>query len=53
VAFSLDALYKDGQVGPAMARASMAMCEGSDGWTNYLLLYHFDRSVKVDRFQDS
>jgi hypothetical protein len=47
-----DALYKDGKVGPALASGSMAMCEGSNGWTNYLLLYHFDPSVKLDRFED-
>jgi hypothetical protein len=43
-----DTLYKDEQVGSAMSKASMAMCEGSDGWNNYLLLYHFDPSVKLD-----
>ena len=43
-----EALYKDANVGSALAQASMAMCEGNDGWNDYLLLYHFDPSVKLD-----
>lgn len=41
-------LYKDKMVGSALSQASMAMCEGKDGWNDYLLLYHFDPSVKLD-----
>ena len=41
-------LYSDPQLAQAMAEASMAMCEGSHGWDDYLLLYHFDSSVKRD-----
>lgn len=44
----LDTLYKDKKVGSALSQSSMAMCEGSDGWNDYLLLYHFDPSVKLD-----
>jgi hypothetical protein len=43
-----DALYKDEKVGSALSQASMAMCEGNDGWNDYLLLHHFDPSVKLD-----
>jgi hypothetical protein len=28
--------------------ASMVVCEGSNGWDNYLLLHHFDRRLKLD-----
>jgi hypothetical protein len=45
-----DALYRDEEVGSALSQASMAMCEGKDGWNDYLLLYHFDPSVKLDNF---
>lgn len=41
-------LYKDEKVGLALTQASMAMCEGNDGWNDYLLLYHFDPSLKLD-----
>ena len=46
-------LYGDDSVGLALSQASMAMCEGSDGWNDYLLLYHFDPLVKVDRLDGS
>jgi hypothetical protein len=45
-----ETLYNDEQIGPALAQASMAMCEGNDGWNDYLLLYHFDPTVKLDDF---
>lgn len=44
-----ETLYKDERVGSVLSQASMAMCEGSDGWNNYLLLYHFDPLEKLDR----
>lgn len=43
-----EVLYRDEKVGMALSQASMAMCEGEDGWNDYLLLYHFDPSVKLD-----
>ena len=45
-----DALYRDEYIGAALLEASMAMCEGSDGWNDYLLLYHFDPTIKLDTF---
>jgi hypothetical protein len=48
-----ETLYRDGRVGSALSQASMAMCEGSDGWNNYLLLYHLDPLVKLDRLDAS
>jgi hypothetical protein len=41
-------LYSDAQIGPWMMSASMVMCEGTVGWDDYLLLYHFDPTVKRD-----
>ena len=44
-----ETLYRDDRVGSALSQASMAMCEGNDGWNDYLLLYHYDPLVKLDR----
>ena len=35
-------------LGPGIRRSCMVMCEGSRGWDNYLLLYHFNDKVPVD-----
>lgn len=45
-----DVMYRDKKVGLALSQASMAMCEGNDGWNDYLLLYHFDPSVQLNNF---
>jgi|WetSurMetagenome_2_1015567.scaffolds.fasta_scaffold1512026_2 hypothetical protein len=42
------ALYRDPELGDALAVASIAACEGEHGWDDYLLLYHFDQTVKRD-----
>lgn len=44
-------LYGNEKVRDALCRASMAMCEGKDGWNDYLLLYHFNESEKLDSFE--
>jgi hypothetical protein len=41
-------VYTDEELGPQLALASIATCQGSRGWDNYLLLHHYDRSVKLD-----
>jgi hypothetical protein len=41
-------LYEEEEFGPHMRAASMAMCSSEKGWDDYLLLYHFDPTVKVD-----
>lgn len=41
-------LYEEPSLGPVLKHASMAMCTGSRGWDNYLLLHHFDPSVTLD-----
>ena len=33
---------------PRYAKTSIVVCEGSEGWDNYLLLHHFDQSEKLD-----
>lgn len=44
-------IYADAELGPVMASTSMAMCEGSHGWDDYLLLYHFDPAVPRQSWQ--
>ncbi len=33
---------------PHLASASIIVCEGSEGWDDYLLLHHFDKSVELN-----
>jgi hypothetical protein len=40
--------YDDGEFGPHMRKASMAMCSSERGWDDYALLYHFNPEVTVD-----
>ncbi len=40
--------YEDSMVGPALATASLVMCEGEDGWDDYRVLHHFDPQVEID-----
>jgi hypothetical protein len=42
-------LYEDNELGPHMRAASMAMCSSTEGWDEYLLLYHFNPEVKLDQ----
>ena len=44
-------LYGSEVVGEALRSASIATCEGKDGWSDYLLLYHFNEREKLDGFQ--
>lgn len=32
-----------------LRECSMAVCEGSHGWDDYLLLHHFDRALPLDQ----
>jgi hypothetical protein len=43
-----DTLYKDEKIGSDLSKASIAVCEGTDGWNDYLLLYHYDLSLELD-----
>ncbi|WP_020179290.1 hypothetical protein [Methylopila sp. M107] len=42
-----DRLYGDHDLGPELSGAAMAMCEGDNGWDDYLLLAHYDPSVPL------
>ena len=41
-------VFEHDEVGPDLAVASIATCQGSRGWNNYLVLHHYDRSRKLD-----
>lgn len=45
-----EALFDDPLLGPDLARCAMTMCEGPNGWDDYLLLSHFDPDQSLDRF---
>jgi hypothetical protein len=36
------------QLGRKIAQASIIVCEGANGWDDYLLLHHFDRTMVLD-----
>jgi hypothetical protein len=40
--------YRHPQLGAALTSASLAVCEGEQGWDDYLLLHHYDPGVKRD-----
>lgn len=46
-----DRIYKDAVIGNGVAQSSLAICEGRNGWDDYLLLYHFDSSEKLDTLE--
>lgn len=41
-------LYEDPNLGPWLKKASLVVCEGDDGWDNYLLLHHYDSNESTD-----
>jgi hypothetical protein len=43
-----EGLLESAAFGPQLKAASMAMCTGTEGWDDYLLLYHYDPSVPLD-----
>ncbi|HXF59546.1 MAG TPA: hypothetical protein VN539_06955 [Candidatus Saccharimonadales bacterium] len=42
-------VYGDPTLGELVSRSSIATCEGSHGWDDYLLLHHFDPKVRRDQ----
>ncbi|MFN0058036.1 MAG: hypothetical protein ACKVX7_06230 [Planctomycetota bacterium] len=40
--------YDDSDVGRQLESSTIATCEGSDGWNDYLLLHHFNPDEKTD-----
>jgi hypothetical protein len=43
-----EGLLESAAFGLQLKAASIAMCTGTEGWDDYLLLYHYDPSVPVD-----
>ncbi len=41
-------LLRDEDMGLVLSQASIVVCEGKDGWNDYLLLHHFDPSEKLN-----
>ena len=41
-------VFADDALAQSMAKASIVVCEGSDGWNDYLQLFHFDPTVPRD-----
>jgi len=39
-------------LGPSLRRSCIVTCEGTRGWDNYLLLYHFNQKLKLDRLRN-
>ena len=39
----------DPSIGALLAKATIVVCEGDDGWNDYLLLHHFDPDEPLDR----
>ena len=39
-----DIIFKN----PTIQNSSIVVCEGNQGWDDYLLLHHFDKNEKID-----
>jgi hypothetical protein len=39
-------------LGPQLRRSCIVTCEGTHGWDNYLLLYHFNSKLKLDTLRN-
>ncbi len=40
--------FEQKDFGYILANASIVVCEGDNGWNDYLLLHHYDEKEKVD-----
>jgi hypothetical protein len=38
--------------GPSLRRSCIVTCEGTRGWENYRLLYHFNQKLKLDTLRN-
>lgn len=43
-------LFDDVYYGPQIRICAIVICQGDDGWNDYLLLSHFDSSEALDEF---
>ncbi len=41
-------VFSSGEFSASILAALIVICEGDDGWNDYLLLYHYDSSMSVD-----
>ena len=41
-------VLRNTEIGPAVSKSSIIICEGSEGWDNYRLLHHYDGRFKLD-----
>lgn len=41
-------IYGDPVFAGPMAKASIVVCQGDQGWDDYLQLFHFDQTVPLD-----
>jgi hypothetical protein len=41
-------IYRNRSFAEPMAKASIAVCEGPNGWDDYLQLFHFDPNLQCD-----
>jgi hypothetical protein len=46
-------IYSDVAVGLPMRLASIATCQGKQGWDDYLLLHHYDPAQKLDHLKSA
>jgi hypothetical protein len=46
-----DLLFRDEKIGAALTQSSIVVCEGKDGWNDYLVLHHFNPSEKLDNIE--
>ena len=35
-------------IGPVLRKATIVVCQGEEGWDDYLLLHHFDENEPLD-----
>jgi hypothetical protein len=41
--------YEDARMGAFLRQSSLVVCQGQNGWDDYLLLYHYDPKVPLDQ----
>jgi hypothetical protein len=46
-------LYRNSNFGELLATSSITVCTGNDGWSDYLLLHHFDPAEQLDALSET
>ena len=44
----MECIYNDHAIGYGISQSSIVVCEGMNGWNDYLLLHHFNPEEKLD-----